>query len=657
MIDISVQVAEALGAAHASGITHRDLKPENIMVNQEGRAKILDFGLAKQTNSSPGVSAEGATATVAITQEGAVLGTMGYMAPEQVRGKSADARTDIFSFGLVMYEMLSGTRAFQRETSADTVSALLKEDPPELPDVVLPGLRQIVQRCLEKEPGRRFQSAADLAFALRSLSAPSGTATTQHVIVPAARRNWVPYIVAATGLAIGAAGWLYRPEAPLPTYDVIPLTSFEGVEQMPALSPDGKQLAFVWAGEPAGPTGVYVKLVSGGTQPVRVSPSGKISVNPCWSPDGTRIAYLRTGDGRVQIMVAPALGGPERRIDQLQPSERVANIMIDWSPDGKWIAALLGREDGKRSLQLVSTETGEAHSVVPPPELGQDSNPRFSPDGKAIAFFRSVAAGFSNHIYRVDLRADGTASGPPARVSEHAWGSTNLAWYPDGRSLLIPIGAGSTIQYWKIPVVVGPAMRLPLQFTSDAALSSRLSLRGHRLAVELPLSQQGVGRIVWDGTAQRWREAPFHGSSHSEDEPQASPDGQWISFCSTRSGSREIWRARPDGTDALQLTSSGTDRVGSPRWSADSRWIAFDSAQDAKYDIKVVSSEGGKTRQVTTGPESYVRPSFSADGQWIYARSGNRLVRVPIGSGAAQPIWKTAISLRLSRLPILVPFG
>ncbi|HKA00968.1 MAG TPA: protein kinase, partial [Candidatus Solibacter sp.] len=273
MIDLSTQVAEALAAAHTAGITHRDLKPENIMVNQEGRAKILDFGLAKHIAPAPTASAEGATATVAITQEGAVLGTMGYMAPEQIRGKPADARTDIFSLGLVMYEMLSGLRAFQRDTSADSISALLREDPADLPPVTPPGLVQIVNRCLEKEPARRFQSASDLAFSLRSLSA-GGSATTQHTAVPFRPRNWLPWTVAAAGLAIGAAGWWLRPQSAPAPYNVIPLTSFAGVESDPALSPDGKQLAFVWAGEPADAPGVYVKLVSGGAPPIRVSPPG-----------------------------------------------------------------------------------------------------------------------------------------------------------------------------------------------------------------------------------------------------------------------------------------------------------------------------------------------------------------------------------------------
>ena len=207
-------------------------------------------------------------------------------------------------------------RAFQRDTSADTMCAILREDPPDLPESVSPALAQIVRRCVEKEPSQRFQSAADLAFALRALSSGITTSSPAAAAPPAIRRNWIPYAVvaAAAGLVGAGAVWLFRPAPEIPLYRFTPLTSFTGMEQQPALSADGKQLAFAWLGEPPDLQGVYVKLVAEGAQPLRISPTGKASGYPAWSPDGTRVAYVRPGGDGTDILVTPALGGPERRI-------------------------------------------------------------------------------------------------------------------------------------------------------------------------------------------------------------------------------------------------------------------------------------------------------------------------------------------------------
>jgi Tol biopolymer transport system component len=638
MIDLSMQVAEALAAAHTAGITHRDLKPENIMVNQEGRAKILDFGLAKHGAPAPIASAEGPTATVAITQEGAVLGTMGYMAPEQIRGKPADARTDIFSLGLVMYEMLSGLRAFQRDTSADSISALLREDPADLPPATPSGLVQIVNRCLEKEPARRFQSASDLAFSLRSLSA-GGNMTKQHAAVRFRSRNWLPWTLAAVGLAIGAAGWWSRPRSAPPFYDLFPITSFAGVESHPALSPDGKQLAFVWAGEPADASGVYVKIVSGGAPPIRVSPAGKSADSPRWSPDGSRLVYMGSEGANRVIVIAPALGGPERRV--MQGWARAPFGGVDWSPDGKWLLASLGIESGRQLLRMISVETGESHVLVDTPEDLLDYAARFSPDGRQISFIRGTFR-FRSIFYTMTIGADGKPAGTPRRVGQRVWAAASADWSADGKSLIAPVSSGSNRRYWRIPIDGGDASRLPLQFPDSLGPAlSAVSIRANRMAITVNSSQQSIGRIVWNEVGNRWENAVFYESSQSDEEPQASPTGEQVAFCSTRSGNRELWRARPDGSGAMQLTNAGERRVGSPRWSADGRWIAFDSSLDPRPDIFVVSAEGGKARQVTSPPGNYVRPSFSADGQWIYSTDRGHLVRSPFGGGTPEAVSET----------------
>ncbi len=640
-IDFAVQIAEALAAAHAAGITHRDLKPENIMVSgpagrSPGRIRILDFGLAKQAPAEP--AADGVTQTQAITGAGMVVGTIGYMSPEQIRGKPVDPRSDIFSFGLVLYELLAGLRAFQRDTSADTMSAILREDPHDLPDSVSPTLAQIVLRCLEKEPSQRFQSAADLAFALRALSSSTAIAMQALDAPRAATRNWIRYVAAAAaaGLVAGCAVWLFRPAPEIPLYQFTPLTSFTGIENQPALSADGKQLAFAWLGQPPDRQGIYVKLVAGGAQPLRISPLGKASAFPTWSPDATRVGYVRRDSDGTDILVVPALGGPERRIAHY--AGRASSIA--WSPDGRWIAATVS-EGGAGSLQLVSLETGELHRLTRPPDGTADLSPHFSPDGGAVAFVRNTAV-FSSVPFWIRIRPDGAPAGEPRQIGSRHWYSYTVDWFPDGKSLLLPAISGATEQYWKLPIDGGVPTRLPLEFPFDGTFTSPsgISLRGTRLAAVVYSIQDDIGRLEWSDTAKRFQPVEFYNSSRTDEEAQVSPDGQWLVFTSTRSGSREIWRATHDGSQALLLASLSEQRIGSPRWSFDGEWIAFDANKGGSTQIYVVSAEGGEARQVTTGAGDHVRPSISSDGKWIYFsnNTNNGIQRIPFAGGAAEPV-------------------
>jgi len=304
-LDIAAQIAEALAAAHAARITHRDLKPENIMVTRDGRVKILDFGLARQGASSP--TEETLTA---VTTPGTILGTVGYMSPEQARGYGADARSDIFSLGAVMYELFSGHRAFDGETPADMLSAILKSDRPELPSTVPTGARQIVERCLEKDPARRFQSTQDLAFALRAVAGSSQTAVARPAIAepPAAKTKWFWWPVAATGaVALVSAVGFWRlatePQAfDMTQFRVRPFATEDYAELSPVWSPDGKSIAYI--AEPKSRAALRVKSLDG-SPPVtllRVPSLGPIQ--PSWSPDETRLYYVN------QAIKVISLAGP-----------------------------------------------------------------------------------------------------------------------------------------------------------------------------------------------------------------------------------------------------------------------------------------------------------------------------------------------------------
>ena len=292
-IEYGVQIAQGLAAAHDKAIVHRDLKPENIFVNKDGRIKILDFGLAKLAQKASAAAADdGVTLTSSHTAAGVVMGTASYMAPEQVRGEAADPRTDIFAFGAVLYEMLSGKRAFRRDTPADTMTAVLKEDPPELSDPghpISPALDRIVRRCLEKNPEQRFQSAKDLSFALGALS---GTDSSGAVRIAATRRKIPPLLWAAVALALAAGAgvtWLLA-KRPVPESRMefaIPVT---GEVSHMALSADGSMLAFVSPEESSGLPMVYVQHVGSATTTVLQGTEG--ASFPFWSPDGAYVAFF-----------------------------------------------------------------------------------------------------------------------------------------------------------------------------------------------------------------------------------------------------------------------------------------------------------------------------------------------------------------------------
>ena len=348
-LDYARQIANGLAAAHAKGVTHRDLKPDNIFITRDGRAKILDFGLAKV---EPGARDAEATRTV-VTTPGMVMGTVGYTSPEQARGNLADHRSDIFSFGVMFYEMLSGQRAFQRDSAVETLNAIIKDDPPPLADAALD---RIVRRCMEKAPEQRFQSASDLAFAIDALSGPLSAATPAAQGGTAAAPRRIGALVAAGAVALAliagaAAGlwWHARQDARGPVWSGERLTS-SGIAYGPRISPDGRTLAFISLEG----TQSQVAIMHPGSPnwTVLTHDSGRGEVDHiCWSRDGTKI-YFGRRDGLYSV---PALGGQERLIlDHASFAEILA--------DGSFLANRTGPQ-GRQQLHRIWPESGKVQPM------------------------------------------------------------------------------------------------------------------------------------------------------------------------------------------------------------------------------------------------------------------------------------------------------
>jgi Tol biopolymer transport system component len=636
----AIQMASALEAAHDAGIVHRDLKPGNVMVGDDGRVRVLDFGLAKRSPiEAPGESSSHATEAAPQTREGQVLGTVSYMSPEQAEGRAVDARSDIFSFGAVLYEMMTGHRPFMGDSAVSTLAAIIKEAPQPLPPDVPRDLEKLIERCLRKDPQRRMRHMDDVRVALEDLKeeSDSGTLTRRVPIATSgsSRRPWRAVGLLAAGAvvapAVGVWWWSSgRSVEPVAPMREIPFTADPGMEIMGKFSPDGSTVVFCRV-PPLGvrsadfsEASIEVKMIGAeGTHVLR-----KPGESPVFSPDGRWIAFdgrpdTFTASGEVPLFVIPHIGGPERKIADLK-NFSTSGRAAAWTPDGEWLISV-DRDEATDPFHLVvlSLQTGETHRLTtPPPGILGDGDPALSPDGRTLAFTRHTAY-WASDLYLLPLDPEHRPAGKPRRLTHDVPNANSPAWMPDGEEIVFCSRMYHAASLWRIPTE-GETPARPLGLGGRGALWPDVDRTGTRLLYTKHTWDLNVWRVelLPSGLPAGAPEVLIR-SNLPDTKAAFSPDGRWIAFASERSGAGEIWLSDAGGGELRQLTSLGASDVwsSSPRWSPDGEWIAFDADIGGNRDIYVIPAAGGSPRRVTTDPASDRSPSWAPDGRWIHFSS------------------------------------